>query len=91
MSIQRRVALIGSGAGPWISTLGLREPVAKVTGMQPGGLIRVYCCHTPGGASEIRLIEGNGKYDLKEVAWMMVECQGGGRKVICDILSKKVA
>lgn len=94
MSIQRRVALIGSGTGPWISTKGLREPVAKVTSLKPGGTLRVYCCQAEephGAVSEIRIITENGKFELKDAQWMMVDCDGGGRNVICDILSKKVA
>lgn len=94
MSIQRRVALIGTGTGPWISTKGLREPVAKVTGLRPGGTIVVTMCNAQNPANEtsaFKTISEDGRHELHEAQWMQVICVEGGRKVICDILSKKVA
>jgi hypothetical protein len=92
MGIQRRVALIGSGQGPWISTHGLAEPRAKVTGMKSGGkLYIVMSTHAEPQASEnlILAVEENGVHVLREARWMRVSCDGGGRNVICDILTKK--
>jgi hypothetical protein len=98
MAIQRRVALIGTGMGPWISTQGLREPTAKVTGMREGGRLRIIICdyevpqmfhgETPDEANEVSVSE-NGIFSLREARWMRVVCHDGGRNVICDILTKK--
>ena len=93
MSIQRRVALIGSGEGPWVSTQGLRQPRVKVTGMKAGGAVIVTVCDSPQGfhreTSKQFRFEENGIHLLEEAPWMRVECSGGGRGVICDILTKK--
>lgn len=92
MGIQRRVALIGSGQGPWISTQGLKEPRAKVTGMKAGGRLYVLMSpHEEPGASEnvILAIVENGVHELHEAKWMRVDCDGGGKNVICDILTRK--
>ena len=94
MGIQRRVALIGSGTGPWISTLGLREPIAKVTGMKEGGKLMITMTNAQEPTStgcEVLTVDTNGKHVLREARWMRVDCVYGGRTVICDILSKKVA
>lgn len=92
VGIQRRVALIGSGIGPWISTQGLREPRAKVTGLKTGGELCVAMSNEPNPeASEwaIRTFQENGVHELRESRWMRVACANGGRNVICDILTKK--
>ena len=92
MSTQRRVALIGSGEGPWISTQGLREPRAKITGMKDGGRLYIIMSpHEVPGAEEnlILAVEENGIHVLRESKWMRVSCEGGGRSVICDILTRK--
>lgn len=94
MSIQRRVALIGSGTGPWISTKDLKEPVAKVTGLKPGGTIVITMCNALNPVNEtsaFKTIDSDGRHELREAQWMQVVCVEGGRKVICDILTKKVA
>lgn len=94
MTIQRRVALIGTGHGPWISTIGIKEPVAKITGLRPGGMILITLCRDPADATNdgrILNFTEDGKHPLHECNWMQVSCVDGGRKVICDILSKKVA
>lgn len=95
MGIQRRVALIGSGRGPWISTLGLLKPVAKVTGLQNGGQIVIEMCDGANPeVAEVTFMEAireNGKTVLREVHWMRAVGQEAGRNVICDILSMKVA
>lgn len=92
MGIQRRVALIGSGAGPWISTHGLAEPRVKVTGMRTGGHILVLMTDEDNPQHETaqrhQIVE-NGVHVLRESRWMRVICQQGGRNVICDILTKK--
>lgn len=89
MGIQRRVALIGSGQGPWISTQGLREPRAKVTGLKEGGELTVELCESPGVDRHHKYFRTNGVFELHEVPWMRVSCENGGRTVICDILTKK--
>lgn len=91
MGIQRRVALIGSGQGPWISTKGLAEPRAKVTGLKGGGEVKVLIRRDAGSYENdriLRIVE-NGVYVLHEAEWMQVSCENGGRGVICDILTKK--
>lgn len=84
--------MIGSGQGPWISTQGLAEPRAKVTGMKDGGELIVTVCNADNPVQEtsmFRIIKENGVYELKEGRWMQVHCHNGGRNVICDILTKK--
>lgn len=89
MGIQRRVALIGSGAGPWISTHGLREPRAKVTGLKAGGCLIVVSRDEENNLTVVAEVRENGIFELREAGWMRVSCDGGGRNVICDILTKK--
>lgn len=90
MGIQRRVALIGSGEGPWISTQGLREPRVKITGLKEGGHVYIQMTRDPRDEErEERYVTENGVHVLTEYAWMRVRCVGGGRNVICDILTKK--
>jgi hypothetical protein len=92
MATQRRVALIGSGTGPWISTQGLAEPRAKVTGLKEGGELHIFISHNENpeeGPCHIRPVNENGVFDLVEGKWMRALCINGGRNVICDILTRK--
>jgi hypothetical protein len=90
MGIQRRVALIGSGQGPWISTQGLKEPRAKITGLKEGGEVCVQLCDDPAQERwHNKTFQANGVYGLHESQWMRVACANGGKSVICDILTKK--
>jgi hypothetical protein len=83
--------LIGSGIGPWISTQGLREPRAKVTGMKQGGRVQIELAQVDPTTAAPAVLEfsDNGVHVLSEVRWMRVRCLDGGRHVICDILTRK--
>lgn len=92
VAIQRRVALIGSGMGPWISTKGLMSPRAKITGMKNGGKICIAMTDADDPRVEhsiTQTMDDNGVFDLVPAKWMRVWCNDGGRNVICDILTQK--
>jgi hypothetical protein len=82
----RRLALCGTKVGPWVSTKGVEEPLARVTGLHRGALLYVRT-----GEGLLHIITKDGLHPLAEAEWMRCSVEGESETCICEIVSKRVA
>lgn len=83
----RRLALLGSKSGAWISILGMPNPHLRIC-ESAGSPVNVAVVLQDDSVDEM-LFVGDGEYPIGEASWVRVSCGKGNTKMICDIVSRR--
>lgn len=84
-----RLALMGADEGPWISIKGIRNPVARVSGL--AGILGLEVIDSNAVTSAF-LIHADGEHRITAGDWLRARCQAAGKhKTICQIVNIKKA
>ncbi len=84
----RKIALVGSKEGPWVSLAGMPEPHIRVA-LQPGTKLRVE--HLNGKLMPVLTVVRSGCHELfpgTQFARVLVEA-GDYEQVLCDFISRR--
>ena len=71
--MRQKVALIGSGTGPWISTVELQRPELYISGLRSGTHVVLEQSSSPTVESTF---EQNGTFSVERAKWMRVRTEG---------------
>lgn len=83
----RRLAMLGSRSGAWISIQGMRNPHLRITNSK-GARVLVQLVQADQSAEE-KHFAGDGVYALPEADFARVSSGEGNTKMICDIISRR--